>query len=134
MVFRWSQQTSTWSKSIILTKKNMTRKRCEMWIFSKLASKTTERRHWHCFSVFAVYFDHKRTFFSVCIVDFEQVNFFLGVFIIRCNQNFFMFFRHLVKKKAINVNSLNESSTCWICLKLEAITLAITIKCKKLFS
>ena len=50
-----------------------TRKRCE--IYSKLAIKTPERRQWHRSDVFIVNFEHvSYLYFSVSIVDFEQVN------------------------------------------------------------
>ena len=52
-----------------------TRKSCE--ICSKLTIKLPERRHQRCFGVFNVNFKHISyftSFFSVSIVDFEQVN------------------------------------------------------------
>ena len=83
-------------------KKINTRKK--MWKVNKKDARTKSLTLFWCLWCYVFTQAH---FFSVSIIDFEQVNICLAVFIVGCNQTFFMFVRQSAKK-AINVRSLQE--------------------------
>ena len=60
--------------SIYLFKVNNRNARTKGGICSKLTIKVSEQHHWRCSGVFVVNFDPSHTFFSVFIVNIEQVN------------------------------------------------------------
>ena len=74
-MFKASSNTSSPAGNYMLNVNNRnTRTRCE--IYSKLAIKTPERRHWRRSGVFNVNFEHiLHHCFIVFIVHFEQVDF-----------------------------------------------------------
>ena len=68
----WIIKKATQSKQIHV---KSPQKITKIWtICSRLTTKAWERRHWPCSDVFIVSFTYFTCYFSVSIVDFEQVN------------------------------------------------------------
>ena len=97
-----SQLTFTCSKSAI----EALSKGCKL--YSKLTIKTPERRHWRRSGVFIVNFNHiSHPFFSVSIVNFEQVN------VSWFSLNYYFLFRNIDVLISISM----QSKLCGILLR-----------------
>ena len=71
----WEQiSKNNFPTGIYLFKVNNENARTASEICSKLPIKTTEWRHWRRFGIFFLTLDNFTHCFSVCIVDFEQLN------------------------------------------------------------